>query len=276
VAWSPTALLSDHPTALLPQHDVPATGRAACLIDLTNHLTEVAAPPMRHQVQQVVAIAADAVFLAGCTHLLSAHADVDALDHESALTRIDWSAVDVVLVDPVDRRHPVDQLAGIAVVEHIRRCAGRQPTIVGTSDVIGDDVVRRRLWEATATAYVHRHALTTARDVRSAVLAGDRHHTEMPPAWRDDETPHRLGITARSRVNDGVRAALAERLVGDGELIGPRGRERYARRTRWNAIARLTPMSADGRMPDRHQTVPSLVQIRRLVTWATRVDRMSV
>ena len=59
------------------------------------------------------------------------------------------------------------------------------------------------------------------------------------------------------------------------EKMDRRGADRsrsWARmRYSFNDVARLNPVNADGRPPERRQEAPSLTQIERFVRWATRV-----
>lgn len=52
--------------------------------------------------------------------------------------------------------------------------------------------------------------------------------------------------------------------------IEPRSRKWLRLRQEFNEEARLNPVTADGRIPDRPQALPSLPQIARFLEWATR------
>lgn len=195
--------------------------------------------------------------------------EVVELSHEQSLACQRWQDIDVVLLDPVDQ-DAFDQVPGAALVERIRAATTRSsPRIVAVSGVADDHAVRRRLWEAGADAHLPRRTLRDGAVLVRAVVGSLNGDRLGRPA--DHEVQYRLGITARTRVNLGVTAAFAECLVPEAGWAGPRGRESLARRTRFNEAARLQPMGSDGRVPDRDQDVPSLLQIQRFVTWATRV-----
>lgn len=224
--------------------------------------------------RRVAVVDDDDVTRTGSAVLLRRHGAVEEvveLTLAQALSHQRWSDIDVVLLDPVDRDDPVDQISGAKVAERIRAATTRSsPRIVVVSGVAEDHAVRRRLWEAGADAYLRRRTLRDGSVLAQTVvhpMAGNRFGR---PA--DHEVQYRLGITARSRVNLGVAAAFTECLVPQAGWVGPRGRDRLARRRRFNQAARLQPMGSDGRVPDRQQDAPSLLQIQRFVAWATRVD----
>lgn len=221
----------------------------------------------------IVVIDADEIARTGFQVLLERHTctgEIVALGHDQALARTDWDQVHVVVIDPVDIRRPGDQVPGAAVVEHIRSCSRPdRPRIVVISSHQPDDVVRLRLREAGADAYFHRSQVREADRLFDAVFHPVDDEQIPPPV--DTEALHRLGINARSRINAGVRAAIEERLVPEAGWVGPRGRDRFARRARFNQQALLQPVSADGLVPERPQEVPSLAQVQRFVLWATRV-----
>lgn len=207
----------------------------------------------------------------GTAALLVRHPQVTGVvahSHDQAVARTSWVDVDVVVLDAVDGRHPCDQVRGVAVAERIRaERSSAQTRILVVSGVRGDDPVRLRLREAGADDYVHRAELHDGDLVRAALRAAG-----TVPSARDAEALYRLGITSTSRINAGVAAAFAEQLIPAAGWIGPRGRDRYARRARFNEAARLRPVGAEGLAPDRDQSVPSLLQIQRFVAWATQVD----
>lgn len=235
------------------------------------------AEPLQATARQcrIVVVDQDEVARTGCQVLLRRHpqvAEVVGFSHDAAIDHDRWCDADVVVLDPVDPRRPKDQIPGAAVVERVRAASrsGRARVVV-ISATRPDDPVRRRLREAGADAYFQRAQVHEVDRLHRAVLAGEPDDGVPEPV--DREAMHRLGITARSRVNRGVEAAFAERLVPGAGWVGPRGRDRLARRTRFNDAALLTPVGADGRPPDRAQDVPSLAQIQRFVAWATRIDQ---
>lgn len=196
---------------------------------------------------------------------------VGALSHAGAMDWAgDWSDVDVALVDAADDRAERDQFPGVRVVERMRREAGRRLTIVAVTGHFFDDAIRRRMWEAGADFFYHRSELADSRVLVKVVLepeAGRR----VPPA-RDPEAQIGLGVTGATRVNRAVAHAvdrdLARTLTERGD---PRSRRWLRLRREFNREARLTPMTAEGNIPDRAQDLPSLPQIGRFLAWATRV-----
>ena len=239
-------------------------------------MVHLATPAISARSATVSVIDADELARRGCFAILDdapGIRSVTAMDHDAALEVGGWEPGSVVLVDPVDRKQDGDQIPGAAVVERIRERAGRSVTVVVVSRAWPDDPVRRRMIEAGADRYVSHAELCTAAQLVRVVLAPQ---TASPvPQPVDDEQLLRLGITRRSRVNLGVRALYDECLVPEAGWVGPRGRDRLARRRRFNDHARLEPVGADGLAPGRPQEVPSLAQIQRFAAWATRVDARS-
>ena len=194
-----------------------------------------------------------------------------SLTHAGALDRPDlWDGIDVVLVDAADERNAADHFPGVAVVEEVRRHRppGRTTVIVITGHFF-DDAVRRRMREARADFYFHRSELGDARSLRDAVL-----HPQVARRVPDPVDPEALfsqGVTAETRVNRAVEHArdsgLAEALA---DATQPR-RTWLRLRREFNRDARLSPVTVDGRPPDRAQALPSKSQIVRFLEWATRV-----
>src|SRR5262249_40555223 len=92
----------------------------------------------------------------------------------------------------------------------------------------------------------------------------------IPPPM-DPEAEFRLGVNAATRVNRAV--AFASRHELDHALrerVDPRSRRWQHLRAEFNKEARLTPVTMDGRRPDRIQNLPSIPQITRFLTWATK------
>lgn len=227
--------------------------------------------PLRGSI--VAVVGADDIVRAGAAALL---AEEDGVAEVVPMSPIEahrfprWDGIDTVLIDAVDPGRPFDQVVGVEIIERIRAVAvSAPPRTVAISDDASWRPVRRRMAEAGADLVTTRRSIGDRAVLRTVVL----HDHDDENLWRShpDEVEHRLGITQWSRVNLGVAAAVAEQLVPEAGWIGPRGRERLARRQRFNEAARLQPMGADGRLPDREQDVPSLLQIQRFVTWATQV-----
>lgn len=107
--------------------------------------------------------------------------------------------------------------------------------------------------------------------LRDAVLHPERARRPVPEP-RDPEAQFRNGVTDATRVNRAIQYAMerdvAERIA---ERADPRSRRWLRLRRDFNNEARLTPVTSDGRQPDRHQELPSLPQISRFLNWATKV-----
>ena len=212
----------------------------------------------------------------GMTSLLAAEPNIEiraSLTHDEALAESEcWSGIDVVVVDAADRRRDGDQFPGVQVVRHIRgyRPPGTLIIVVVTGHYF-DDAVRRRMREARADYFYHRGDMADAEVLRDAVLRAERARSEVPePA--DPEALIRLGVTSSTRVNHAVVHALGHELERElAERRDPRSRRWQRLRGLFNKEARLTPMTSDGRLPDRRQELPSLPQINRFLAWATKV-----
>ncbi|MFD0691088.1 response regulator transcription factor [Actinomadura fibrosa] len=212
----------------------------------------------------------------GMTHLLEAVPGVRvtaSLDHDGALAAEDvWAGTDVAIVDAADHRRSGDQFPGVAVVEHLRRLRppGRLTVIVVTGHFF-DDAVRRRMREAKADFFYHRADMADARALREAVLHPDRARRPVPgPA--DAEAQFRHGVTDTTRVNRAIGYAIEQNLEQRiAERADPRSRRWLRLRLDFNREARLTPVTGDGRRPDRRQDLPSLPQISRFLAWATKI-----
>jgi CheY-like chemotaxis protein len=224
---------------------------------------------------RVVVVDDDDVSRRGLGELLADHAEIDVVgmfSHDGALNWTgSWSTVDVVIVDAADERRTDDHFPGVAVVEQVRRVsAGRSPIILVVTGHFFDDAVRRRMREADADFFYHRSELQDTAALHAAVLRPEAARVGVPDV-RDPEALFRLGITASSRVNDGVRAGGDLDITGtDG---GPRSRPRSRLRHIFNRSARLNAVNRDGTVPDRDQQAPSFPQIERFLEWATRTKR---
>lgn len=236
---------------------------------MSRRLTGVTAPLRTSHAAEatsVIVVDQDDVARTGYTTILAGGSPLvvaAGLTHDEALARDDWSGVDVLVIDPVDPRRRLDQVPGAAVIEHVRSCAGTAaPRIVAISSHHPDDAVRRRLREAGVDAYFQRSQVREATRLRRAVFAPEPDDALPEPV--DPGVLQHLGVTTDSRVNRGVAAAFAEHLVPEAGWVGPRSRDRLARRARFNQEARLAPAGDDA--------VPSLAQIQRFVAWATRIE----
>lgn len=189
--------------------------------------------------------------------------------HEALAWGEKWKGIDVAVVDACDERQLHDHFPGVAVVARIRtfRTPGETLVIVRTGQFF-DDAVRRRMGEARADFFFHRSELQDAAALRDVVLHPERFRPGVPDV-DDPAGLLRLGVGRTTRVNQAVIEASAQGLFGSAETSYGR-RLRSRRREEFNTVARLTPMNADGTMPNRNQSVPSRPQIDRFLEWATR------
>jgi CheY-like chemotaxis protein len=226
------------------------------------------------QPTRVVIVDDDDINRRGIASLLAEHAGIEvaaSVTHAAALGRCDlWEGVDVVVVDAADERNPGDHFPGVAVVEAVRRHRSRQETVVIViTGHFFDDAVRRRMREAQADFYYHRAELGDAAALRDAVLHPDSYRRVPGPVA--SETLFSQGVTDETRVNRAV-AYAAEHGLDAAMADKARPRRSWLRlRREFNREARLSPVTVDGRPPDRSQALPSRPQIARFLAWATRV-----
>lgn len=228
---------------------------------------------------RVVVVDDDAVNRHGMAALLSASDEISlvaALDHDDAVAVTDvWADADVAIVDAADHRRATDQFPGVAVVEHVRRHGPAKLTIIVVTGHFFDDAVRRRMREARADFFYHRADMADAKALYEAVLRPESARRRVPEP-RDPEGQFRHGVSEHTRVNQAVGYALEnsleERLAEHAE---PRSRRWLRLRGEFNRVARLTPVTSDGRRPDRPQDEPSLPQITRFIAWAMKVKHPS-
>lgn len=225
--------------------------------------------------RRVIVVDDDAVNRLGMAAVLSASGTVRlvaTLDHDQALTETDlWREADVVLVDAADHRRAHDQFPGVAVVEHVRRHGADRLTIIAVTGHFFDDAVRRRMREARADFFYHRADMADPDALCDAVLRPEVARRVLPGP-RDPEAQFRHGVTDHTRVNQAVEFALDNALENRiAERAEPRSRRWLRLRAEFNRVARLTPVTGDGRLPDRRQDQPSLPQISRFIAWATKV-----
>lgn len=226
---------------------------------------------------RVVVVDDDDVNRSGIAAVLDATpqiAVIASLNHAEALTAAPvWSSADVVVVDAADHRRDGDQFPGVAVVEHIRRRRPDGLVVIVVTGHFFDDAVRRRMREARADFFYHRADWADAQAARDAVLHPRRARRSMPEP-QDPESQFRHGVTDATRVNRAVDYATEQDLNGRIiERAEPRSRRWLRLRADFNRIARLTPITRDGREPDRSQDHPSLPQITRFLTWATKIKK---
>jgi hypothetical protein len=189
-----------------------------------------------------------------------------------ALHKLQWNDIDVAVIEAADEQRPDDQFPGVAVVEHIRRIRNPQQTaIVIITQHYFNDALRRRLREAAADSVHPRQRLANACTLRSVVLPTPATPRGVPPV-RDLEALFCHGVTESTRVNRAVAFALQHDLQTQlAHRTQPRSRYWLRLRREFNHHARLNPVTTDGLPPDRDQNLPSLPQIARFLTWATRV-----
>lgn len=228
---------------------------------------------------RVVVVDDDAVNRNGMAALLSASEEirlVAALDHDDALavTNI-WAETDVAVVDAADHRRSCDQFPGVAVVEHAKQHGPAKLTVIVVTGHFFDDAVRRRMREARADFFYHRADMADVNALYDAVLRPEAVRRRVPKP-HDPERQFRYGVSEYTRVNQAVGYALEnsleERLAEHAE---PRSRRWLQLRGDFNRVARLTPVTSDGRLPNRPQDAPSLPQITRFIAWAMKVKHSS-
>jgi CheY-like chemotaxis protein len=228
--------------------------------------------------KRVVVIDDDDISRRGLTELLADRPELEvagSLTHDEALQWNDeWESVDIALVDAADSRRLDDHFPGVGVVDHIRRRRSREQTmvLVLTGHFL-DDALRRRMREAQADFFYHRSELQESSDLYQAILHPETARSGVPECTNPEEQ-FRLGVVPGTQIN---KAIGFSRSTGLEELLASRGGDRsrsWSRlRTSFNDIANLNPVNADGTPPERHQRDPSLTQIERFLTWATRVKQ---
>jgi CheY-like chemotaxis protein len=226
------------------------------------------------QPTRVVVVDDDDINRRGMASLLAEHPGIDvvaSMTHADAVLQDTlWDGVDVLLVDAADPRNRDDQFPGVAVVEEVRRRRSRQETlIVVITGHFFDDAVRRRMREAQADLYYHRAELGDVQTLRDVVLDPRAQRPVPEPVLPD--ALFSQGVTEETRVNRAVAYArdhgLEAAMAGEG-----RPRRAWLRiRREFNREARLSPVTIDGRPPDRSQALPSRPQIARFLAWATKV-----
>jgi DNA-binding NarL/FixJ family response regulator len=196
---------------------------------------------------------------------------LDSLNHEQAVQNPRWDAVDVAVVDAADARLDGDQFPGVAVVENIRAKHGENTTVIVMTGHFFDDALRRRMREAGADYYYNRIELQDSAALYQAVLNCEHGSGRIPPE-QDLDQAVKLGVTDRTKVNEGVRFVQEHSLTSEldsDRTKGVRARLRY-RRT-FGQQAQLHAVNSDGRTPEREQDAPSVLQIQRFWDWATKV-----
>lgn len=232
--------------------------------------------------RRVVIVDDNEITRTGCEQLLARSPDLEiraAVDHSTATEWVvEWDDVDVVLVDAAAEQESGDQFPGVAVARAVRARRRRDQTIVVvlTGHYL-DDALRRRMSEVEADFFYSRTEMTSG-DQLAAVLLDPDHARRTPPPT-DHQHLAALGVTDRSRVDDLVRYAVAEdldRVLSNSAAkkqgpASPRSRWWNNTRRRLAETGRIEPVNTDGSLPHREQDTPSLTQLRRLYTWATKV-----
>jgi CheY-like chemotaxis protein len=223
---------------------------------------------------RVVVVSDDDVNRIGLSAVLGAHPQIEiegGVRHDQAASRVEWSAIDVVVVDADDAHNRVDQFPGVETLETLRRHLRSPRTkFIALTNEYSHDALRIRMREAGANAMHPRAALGLADPLHRAVLSPVSSLDRIPDPL-DIEQLIRIGVSRWSRVNAGVRFVNEyPRPLVDGRVAGPRSRAWLRWRTEFNKRANLNPVTADGRPPERNSLTPSLSQICRFYHWATR------
>ncbi len=226
---------------------------------------------------RVTVVDDDDVSRRGLTEILSDNVRIHvigSLTHAEALRSTDWVDTDVLIVDAADERDVEDHFPGVEVVRLIREHrSSAETTVIVITGHFFDDAVRRRMREAHADLFFNRSDLQEADRVCAAVLNSEMDQC-LVPDMLDPESAFRHGVTLDTRVNAAVAYAKSR---GLSALLSPRSdpRSRAWMDTRrsFNSHAHLNSVNADGRPPERDQPSPSLPQIERFLSWATRTKR---
>lgn len=192
------------------------------------------------------------------------------LSHDEALSWTgQWDRVDVAIIDAANDRLDADQFPGVAVVERVRQLrTPEQTTVIIVTGHFFDDALRARMREAGADYLYHRSELHDASALVNVTLHPDPAHCVPPPAR--GEMIFRLGITSRTNVNEALQWAADEGLLSEAQPARSR-RASLALRRRFNEVANLEPVNTDGYAPTCAPAAPSLRQIGRFLTWATKI-----
>jgi CheY-like chemotaxis protein len=226
--------------------------------------------------KRVVVVDDDDISRRGLTELLADRPEIEvagSLVHDDALEWDgEWNSVDIAIVDAADSRREDDHFPGVGVVDHIRRRRSREQTmVIVLTGHFFDDAVRRRMREAQADFFYHRSELQESADLYRAILHPERERFGVPGVL-DPETQFRMGVVSGTRINEAVRFSRSSGLEAKlNRRQGDRSRSWSRLRTSFNDVAHLNPVNADGTPPERIQRDPSLTQIERFLSWATRV-----
>ena len=223
---------------------------------------------------RVVVVSDDDVNRVGLTAVLAAHPQIEAdigVRHDQVRSRVAWAALDAVIVDVDDAHNRADQFPGVETVEMVRRhLPPRRTRVIALTNEYHHDALRIRMREAGADALYPRPTFGLADTLYRAVLSPPSGWDGIPDPL-DFEQLVRIGVGRWSRVNAGVRFINDNpRPMIEGRVAGPRSRAWLRWRGEFNKVARLNPVTADGRAPERNTEVPSLPQIFRFYQWATR------
>ncbi|HMJ76547.1 MAG TPA: hypothetical protein VK507_11275 [Iamia sp.] len=217
-------------------------------------------------VVSVAVVATDEWMRRGLTHALVEDTRtnlVASLDHDDAVAGPLPPQLGALVVDscgPLDRW---DRVAGVAVARRAVQAPGPGPVVVA---LVPDDplgAIRRRMLEAGAALVVGRRALRSVDDLVAALRAPEAR--PAMPIGRTDRLS-RLGVTSRSRLNDGLDFIVTHGLEHHFEGAQPdlSRRQLITLRGRLNAVLRLDPVG-EGSSAVVERTTPSWRQIRAVV-----------
>lgn len=180
----------------------------------------------------------------------------------------DWAAIDVALVDAKDENADFDLYVGVAVVEHLRRVAPDELTIVVITGHVLDDVLRLRMAEAGAD-WLYGHAdVRTPDDLASIVREPGRGAVAPPP---DPAALRRVGLSPSARPNaamsyldeTGLASVVEISSAGESQKTLPVGRRTIiGARHRLSKLLGTTPTDPRASSPEWRRVVAVIDRVR--------------